>query len=81
MRDREPQPKLFAWGVIASLGAWLGVVMPPDAGLVVQGALLVGCYLVDRKAYPAEGLAHWLTLRFRLSAVAALCCFVGAANA
>jgi hypothetical protein len=25
-------------------------------------------------------VARWLTLRFRLSAVAALCCFIGAAG-
>ena len=24
--------------------------------------------------YPQQGLAHWLTLRFRLSTIAALCC-------
>jgi len=46
---------------------------------VVQGLLLVGCYLVDRRLYPQQGAARWLTLRFRLSAVASLCCFIGAA--
>jgi len=81
MRDRDPAPRMFSWAVIASIGAWVGVVMPPYSGLVVQGVLLVACYLMDRKTYPAEGMAHWLTLRFRLSAVAALSCFVGAANA
>jgi hypothetical protein len=30
--------------------------------------------------YTAHGLQRWLTLRFRLSAVAALSCFVGAAG-
>ena len=55
--------------------------MPPNAGLVIDGALFVACYAVDRRLYPAQGVARWLTLRFRLSAVAALCCFIGAAGA
>ncbi len=71
---------LFVWGVVPSLVAWLAVMMPASAGLVVHGVMLVVCYLVDRKVYPQQGLAHWLTLRFRLSTVAALCCFLGAAG-
>ena len=71
---------LFVWGVVPSLVAWLAVMMPASAGLVVQGVMLVVCYLVDRRVYPQQGLAHWLTLRFRLSTVAAFCCFLGAAG-
>lgn len=80
-RSDEPDPARFAWGVVPSLVAWVAVVMPPDAGLVVLGAMLVVCYAVDRRVYPAAGLQRWLTLRFRLSAVAALSCFLGAAGA
>jgi hypothetical protein len=40
--------------------------------------VLLLCYAVDRKRYPELGLSAWLTLRFRLSAVAALSCFVAA---
>ena len=78
----QPRPPvtLFAWGVVPSLVAWLAVVLPPYAGLVVHGAMLVACYLVDRRVYPRHGAAHWLTLRFRLTVVAALSCFVGAAG-
>lgn len=76
----EPDLRLFLWGVVPSLVAWVSVVMPADAGLVVQGVMLVGCYLVDRRVYAALGLSHWLTLRFRLTAVAALSCFLGAAG-
>jgi hypothetical protein len=36
---------------------------------------------VDRRLYSLHGLARWLTLRFRLSAVAAVSCFLGAAGA
>ena len=68
------------WGVVPSLVAWPAAVMPPDAGLVVQGVMLLACYGVDRRLYPQLGAAGWLTLRFRLSAVAALSCFIGAAG-
>ncbi len=76
----RPAASLFAWGVVPSLVAWVAVVLPPYAGLVVHGAMLGVCYLVDRRVYPLQGAAHWLTVRFRLSAVAALSCFVGAAG-
>jgi len=54
--------------------------MPPYSGLVVHGVMLVAGYLVDRRFYPQLGVAAWLTPRFRLSAVAALCCFLAAAG-
>lgn len=71
---------LLGWGVTPALVAWPAVMMPPGAGLVILGALLVACYLVDRRVYVQQGVARWLTLRFRLSAVASLSCFVGAAG-
>lgn len=79
-RHSAPPASLFLWGVLPSLVAWLAVLMPPHAGLVVQGVMLVLCYLVDRRVYPVQGVGHWLTLRFRLSAVASLACFLGAAG-
>jgi hypothetical protein len=42
--------------------------------------MLVACYAVDRRVYAAQGAAAWLTLRFRLTAVASLSCFIGAAG-
>jgi Protein of unknown function (DUF3429) len=79
-RHAEPPTPLLLWGVLPSLVAWPAVLMPPWSGLVVHGVMLLACYAVDRRLYPAEGVARWLTLRFRLSAVAALCCFIGAAG-
>jgi hypothetical protein len=79
-REAEPDSKTFVWGITPALVAWMGVLMPAYAGLVVQGAMLVICYSVDRRLYPQHGAAAWLTLRFRLSAVAALSCFLGAAG-
>jgi hypothetical protein len=68
----------LVWGVMPPLLAWPGVLMPAYAALPWLGLLLVACYLVDRKLFPGAGLGPWLTLRFRLSAGAALCCFVAA---
>jgi hypothetical protein len=68
----------FIWGVVPSLLAWPGLVMPPYAGLAWLGLVLIVCYLVDRRLYVQAGLGAWLKLRFRLSAVAALSCFIGA---
>jgi hypothetical protein len=79
-RHAEPPPRLLVWGIVPSLLAWLGVVMPPSAGLVVLAVMLAVCYAVDRRLYADEGVAHWLTLRFRLSAVSSLSCFIGAAG-
>jgi len=79
-REAEPPPSLFVWGVLPALVAWVAVVMPASAGLVILGVMLCVCYAVDRRVYPRHGLARWLTLRFRLSAVASLSCFLGAAG-
>lgn len=76
----QPEPGLFAWGVVPSLLAWVAVMMPPSAGLVLGGVVLLLCYAVDRRVYPQHGLQRWLTLRFRLSTVAALSCFLAAAG-
>ncbi len=80
-RSRDDDLSRFAWGVVPSLVAWLAVLMPANAALVIHGLMLVICYLVDRKIYPIEGAARWLTLRFRLTVVAALSCFLAAAGA
>lgn len=80
MRAAPHDSARFAWGIVPSLVAWIAVLMPAYAGLVIHGVMLVVCYLVDRKVYPAHGLAPWLTMRFRLSGVAALSCFIGAAG-
>ena len=79
-RQSVPSPQPFVWGVVPSLLAWVAVVMPAYAGLVLHGVLLVVCYLVDRRLYPALGASAWLHLRFRLSAVASLSCFLAAAG-
>lgn len=80
MRQEAPAVSLFVWGVVPALVACAALLMQPPAGLVIHGAMLVACYLVDRKVYPQQGAAGWLTLRFRLSAVASLSCFLGAAG-
>jgi len=68
----------FLWGIVPPLLAWPGLVMPAFAGLAWLGFLLIIGYLADRTLYAKAGLQSWLTLRFRLAAVAALSCFIGA---
>lgn len=68
----------FVWGVMPSLLAWVGVMMPAFAGLPLLGFVLIACYLVDRKTWPAVGLAPWLTMRLQLTTVASLSCFLAA---
>jgi hypothetical protein len=80
MRQIAPSSRLLIWGVLPSLVVWPAVMVPPAAGLVIIGVMLLICYAVDRVLYAEQGVAPWLTLRFRLSTVAALCCFVGAAG-
>src|SRR5689334_5837245 len=80
MRAGAGEPTHFTWSVVPPIVAALGVLMPAYAGLVLLGAMLLVCYAVDRRLYLEQGMSHWLTLRFRLSAVASLCCFIGAAG-
>ncbi len=80
MRAGHNEPAHFGWSVVPPLVAVLGIMMPPYAGLALLGAMLLVCYAVDRKLLAEQGLNAWLTLRFRLSAVASLSCFIGAAG-
>lgn len=80
MRADEGAPAFYGWACVPPGVAALGVLMPAHAGLVLLGAMLLVCYAVDRRLYVAHGMGGWLTLRFRLSAVASLCCFIGAAG-
>lgn len=79
MRAPEAEPGALRWGVVPPLAAWVAVAMPAYAGLVLHGLLLIACYLVDRHHYPRLGVGGWLTLRFRCTLLAALCCFLAAA--
>lgn len=66
------------WGITPSLIAWIGLIMPAYAGLPLIAALLVVCYFVDRKSYPAAGWSEWLPMRLKLTIVATLSCLIGA---
>ena len=75
------QPSQVLWFIPAGLRLAVLWLLPSRRWawlLLAEG--LVACYLVDRRVYPRHGLAGWLTLRFRLTAVAALACFLGAAG-
>ena len=69
----------FVWGVVPSLLAWLALLSPVYAALPLLALVLVACYAVDSKTYPAAGLASQLPMRLRLTVVAALSCLLGAA--
>lgn len=75
-----PSRQPLYWGVSAALLGWLGVLMSPYAGLALHGGVLIACYVVDRRVYPQLGAADWLTLRFRLTGIASLSCFLAAAG-
>ena len=75
-----PGRQPLVWGVCAALLGWLGVLMSPYAGLALHGGVLIACYAVDRRVYPQLGAGDWLTLRFRLTVVGALSCFLAAAG-
>ncbi|PZP27276.1 MAG: DUF3429 domain-containing protein [Roseateles depolymerans] len=75
-----PSRASLIWGVTAAFLGWVAALTPAYAGLALHGAVLIACYVMDRRLYPALGISNWLTLRFRLSAVAALSCFLAAAG-
>lgn len=76
---RDGMPRLFLWGVVPSLVAAVALMLPARHGLLSHGVMLLLCYAVDRRVYPAHGLQAWLRLRWRLSLVAATSCFIAAA--
>jgi len=80
MRRSAPLPRWLWSGMAPVLVAWIAVMMPAASGLVLSGAMLLAGWLVDRRLYVEHGVGAWLTLRFRLSAGAAMCCFIGAAG-
>ena len=71
--------RLYLWGVVPGLVAWLALLANPVAGLWLIAGLLWVCYAVDRAAYARHELQHWLPLRLRLTAVASASCVAAAA--
>lgn len=69
----------FAWGVVPALVAWLALMLPDLMALPLLAVVLMACYAVDRKSYPAAGLSRWLPMRLQLTGVASLSCLLGAA--
>jgi hypothetical protein len=71
----------FVWSVVPSLLAWGALLLPQLSWSLGASALsLLLCWAVDRQRYASCGLAAWLPMRHTLTAVAVLCCFVGAAG-
>jgi hypothetical protein len=80
MRQATPPAAAAAVGRGALAAGLGGGDDAGQRGLVIQGLMLLVCYAVDRRLYPQHGAALADLLRFRLSAVAALSCFIGAAG-
>jgi hypothetical protein len=78
IKPSEHQRFHVIWGITLSLLSWLAVLMPAFSGLPFLGFLIVAAYLVDRKSYQHVGLKALLTLRFRLTVVASISCFIAA---
>ncbi len=74
---QQPKPGPFLWGVTPSLVAWLALLLPVSQGLVTLALLLGMCLAVDRRIYPAYGLAEWLPMRLHLTVVATLSLLAG----
>lgn len=72
-------PVPLVWGVMPQLAGWLALLLPTRASLIMCAAVLVACYVVDRRLYPTEGMAAWLPMRLQLTIVAVASCAVGAA--
>lgn len=77
-RPHHEQTFHYIWGITPSLIAWIALIMPAYAGLPLLAALLIVCYLVDRRSYVTAGWSNWLPMRLRLTAVSALSCLIGA---
>ena len=77
-RQTDPPAALFVWGVVPSLLAASALMLPAAAALAVLGAVLIVCYLVDRRFYPANAIGRYLPLRLHLTFGAVLGCFVAA---
>ena len=74
----SPTPMGFIWGVVPAAVSWIGAIAPPHIGLVIHSFMLMGCYWIDRQAYPNEKAVDWLTMRLRLTLVASASCLLAA---
>ena len=72
MQQKTPNRFLLMWGVVPSLLGWISLLAGSVSGLLLVAATLWLCFVVDYKIYPKFGLAHWLSMRFVLTAVASI---------
>ncbi len=75
----DPAPRLFVWGIVPSLVAWVAVLATPRYGLPIEAAMLVVCYAVDHREYWRLGVGAWRPFRLRLTVGATAGCVAGAA--
>ena len=66
--------KYFIASVIPALVAWITLLMPQLAALVVLLAGFIGLYVFDRTVGRSQGFPHWyVPMRQSLTGVVALC--------
>jgi hypothetical protein len=70
MVESIPNTRQLVWGVVPSLLAWISLMIRVELGLLLVGAVLLLCLIIDYKTYPNFGLDHWLRMRVILSIVA-----------
>jgi hypothetical protein len=70
--------RIWLWGVLPSVLAWLAQLLPEFWALLLLGGLLWVCFIVDRIFYPKYQLQGWLPMRLLLTTVASFSCVVGA---
>ncbi len=78
LREGGLAPVPLVWGVMPQLAGWLALLLPSYPSLLACSAVLVLCYIADRRLYPEAGLAAWLPMRLQLTVVASASCVVAA---
>lgn len=66
------RPARYAWSVLPALLAWVALLLPPLAGVLLLGAGFVLHYAQDLRHARAAAPAWYLPLRLRLTGIATL---------
>ena len=76
LRNAAPLP--YVWSNAPALLAWLALLLPFTAGVVLLALLLVVCWIVDRQTLRAQVFGEsYLQLRMQLTLGALVCVVAG----
>lgn len=68
LTGRDPRQHIYAWSVVPALVAWVALLLPAPAGLVLLAGGLIGWRILETRLWPGvlpgwfERLRHHLTL-------------------